>query len=104
MEDSGFEILKEKSGKIIKLIIKGRISATYADQFQKKLDEAIQEGPSTIILNMLQVIYLSSSGLKVILKGYKDAEKAGVPLGIEEPSENVLNILKMTALERLLMM
>ena len=102
MSPDDFAITKEKILNGFKFVINGRIDAINADQLQIILNEVMKEKPNSIIFNMLHVVYLSSAGLKVILKTYKDTKEAGGTLGIEMPSENVLNILKMTALDGLL--
>ena len=102
MDQNDFVITKEKNMKSIKFVLKGRVNSINADYFQSELDQMIQEMPASIVLNMFNVSYLSSAGLKVILKAYKDIKEAGGSLGIETPSENVKNILNMTALDGLL--
>ena len=103
MKETDFTLTKEKNEKGFRFIIKGHISSAYADHLQSELDAALREKPASIILTMSDVVYLSSSGLKVILKTYKDAQNAGSTFGIETPSKNVIDILKMTALEGLLL-
>ena len=102
MHNEDFEITQGQTDRGIKFILKGHLNSINADELEKNLDEAFKDGEVNIVLNMLRVDYLSSAGIKVILKGFKDAAKAGGRLGIEGPSENVRNVLGMTALDRLL--
>ena len=102
MKNENFEITQGQTDRGIKFILRGHVNSISADELAQKLDEALQNGESNIVLNMLRVDYLSSAGIKVILKAYKDAAKAGGRLGVEGPSENVRNVLGMTALDRLL--
>ena len=87
---------------ICRLIAKGRIDANSADILLFNLENALKEGHKAIILNMLQVEYLSSMGIRVILKIYKQAAEAGGTFNIEHPSEVVKNVLGMTALKEML--
>ena len=82
--------------------IKGRIDSVYALPIQEKLEEAVKNGVTSIILNMSQVEYLSSAGIRVILKAHRDLKKAGGTFGIEKPSSNVKNVIGMAALDELL--
>ena len=102
MKDDDLEISKEKIKDGIKLILKGRINSSSADVLRLELDEAIRDEQKNIILNLLRVDYLSSAGIRVILKIYKDAALIGARFGIEMPSANVKNVLGMTALDELL--
>jgi anti-anti-sigma factor len=87
---------------ICKLIAKGRVDSNSADSLLEKLEDALNNGQKTIILNMSQVVYLSSIGIRVILKIYKQAVEAGGTFNIERPSEVVKNVLGMAALKEML--
>ena len=86
-----------------KLTISGRINAVDADELGRQLDAVLQSGQTKIVLNMFQVEYLGSTGIRVILQAYKKAKAAGGKLGIETPPECVKNVLGMAALNDLLL-
>ena len=102
MQKQDFIITRDNIPHGVKFTVKGRVSAANADEFQFKLENALKGGEANIVLNMLQVDFLSSTGIRIILKTYKDAVKAGVKFGIEQPSENVRNVLGMVALDEML--
>ncbi|MDR0444268.1 MAG: STAS domain-containing protein [Treponema sp.] len=102
MKDEDLIIREEKNQTTSKFFASGRVNAVSADVLQYKLENALKNGQTTIILNMSQVEYLSSIGIRVILKIYKQASEAGNQFNIERPSENVRNVLGMTALEEML--
>ena len=102
MKDEALTITEEKEDGVVKFILNGRVDSSSSHVLEFKLEKALEEGEKKIILHMLQVEYLSSAGIRVILKAYKDAKKAGGKLGIEEPSESVKNVLGMTALDAML--
>jgi anti-sigma B factor antagonist len=102
MDQNEFEITKENDGELVKFIIKGSVNAVNVPVLEHDLEEALQYGEKNIILNMLWVKYLSSAGIRVILKTHRDAVNAGGSFGIESPSENVRNVLGMAALDEML--
>jgi anti-anti-sigma factor len=102
MKDENLEVTEEIKNGICRLVAKGRVDANSADVLLYKLETALKDGHKTIILNMTQVEYLSSIGIRVILKTYKQALEAGGKFNIEHPSEIVKNVLGMTALKELL--
>ena len=102
MENNDSEITEEKTAEGIKFIIKGRVNSDNADELQGKLQKALNDGQINIVLDMFRVDFLSSAGIRVILKTYQDANDAGGKFGIEMPSRNVRNVLGMTALDELL--
>jgi len=104
MKSETFVIIKEQDGEqgIARFNVTGRLNAKTSPVFQNKLEDALNRGESNIVLNMLQVEYLSSDGIRTILRIYKEAEKAGGKLRIERASETVRNVLMMVALNDIL--
>jgi len=102
MKKEELEISMEKIPGGVKFILKGFITSYYAEALQNKLDEAMKDGEVNIILNMVFVEYLCSTGIKVLLKTFKAAKEAGGKLSIESPSERVRNVLGMVALDEML--
>ncbi|MCL2129385.1 MAG: STAS domain-containing protein [Treponema sp.] len=86
----------------VKFTIIGRIYSSNADIFEKHLEKALEEKIYNMVLNMSQVEYISSIGIRVILKKYMEVKKAGGKLEIEMPSEGVMNVLRITALDGML--
>jgi len=102
MKKEEFEITGEKTPDGIKFFLKGFITSYHADKLQNELDAAMKDGIVNIVLNMLFVEYLCSTGIKVLLKTFKSAKEAGGKLSIEKPSERVKNVLGMVALDEML--
>ena len=100
--DNDLIVKKDVSPESVKFTIAGRIYSSNADVLEKHLEKALEEKSYIIVLNMSQVEYISSIGIRVILKMYMEVEKAGGKLEIEMPSENVRNVLKITALDEML--
>ena len=102
MNNATLEITEEEIPEGVKFRISGRVNSESADELQEILHKALESGKKNIVLNMIWVKFLSSSGIRVILKAYQDLKKAGGSFGIETPSRNVKNVLGMTALDKLL--
>jgi len=96
------EVTQTIDGVTCRIIAKGRIDANNAELLQNKLDEVLKDGQKSIILNMAQIEYLSSIGVRIILKTYKEALKVTSTFKIESPSKIVKNVLGMVALKQLL--
>lgn len=103
MNDSLTITLDSKYTSAHRYILLGRISAADANILQYELEEALKNGHKHFILNMRQVSYLSSSGIRILLMFRKIANEKGGNLYIENPSENVVNVLGMTALDEMLL-
>jgi len=102
MKDEELDIIEERSPGAAHFTLKGRVNAASADPLLYKLETAINDGHTKIIVNMSQIEYLSSVGIRVILKIYKKTAEVGGKFNIERPSENVRNVLGMVALKDML--
>ena len=89
------EITKTQRQETLELKLRGRLDAYWADHVGKALDDAIRAGCHQIQLNFATVDYLSSAGLRLLLKYYKDLKAVQGSLTITQPSEATLAILKM---------
>jgi len=102
MKDEDLEINETIDGDLCRFTAKGRVDSNSADIMETNLDRALNEGPKNIILNMEQVKYLSSIGIRIILKTYKKAYENGGTFLIEKPSQIVRNVLGMVAINQML--
>jgi len=103
MKDEELEIKEDVSPGASRFVLKGRVNAASADVLLHRLAAALKEERKTIVVNMSQVDYLSSVGIRVILKIYRQAAETGGKFNIERPSENVKNVLGMVALKELVL-
>ena len=103
VKNNGLSITVDKTGESVKFTIQGCIDHANASALKYELEEALSGGQINIILDMLQVEYLCSSGVGVILVAYKKAKSAGGKLIIEQASEFVMNILSITSLDKMLL-
>ena len=102
MKNNEFTITKDKTPEGVRYTVKGQVNSINASALQYKLEESLRYGEKRIVLNMSYVEFLSSAGIRVILKTHKDAVRDGGSFGIEQPSESVRNVLGMAALDEML--
>ena len=88
------EIIKTQSHEALELRLRGRLDASWADHLDKAIDEVIRAGSHQIELNFAQVDYLSSAGLRVLFKYYKQLKAVQGRLAITQPSGGAYAILK----------
>src|SRR5438046_708903 len=89
------EIIKAQRGEVLEVKLHGRLDAYWADHVSKAIDDAIRAGSHRIELNLAEVNYLSSAGLRVLLKYYKALKAVEGNLSITQPSAGAYSILKM---------
>jgi anti-anti-sigma factor len=92
------EVAKKQIGSIVELKLSGRLDAYWSDHLAKAIDESIRQGSHRLVLNMADMSYLSSAGIRVLLKYFKQLRDIKGSLGISCPSEGALAILELAGL------
>jgi len=67
--------INDKTKGILILIPKGRIDSETYEVFDKKLDLVLEASPKTLVIDMSDVYYISSSGIGVVLRAYREMGK-----------------------------
>ena len=96
------EISKKQTGEVLEVEVKGRLDSYWADHLTSALDASIQEGSHQITLDLSQVDYLSSAGIRVLVRVYKQLKGIDGALRVARPSPAVKKILTMSGLTALL--
>ncbi|MDX2166202.1 MAG: STAS domain-containing protein [Deltaproteobacteria bacterium] len=97
------EIVKKQSGGVLELRINGRLDAYWADHLGAALDEALRAGADDIRLDMAAVAYMSSVGIRVLLRYYKETRRLQGSLRVQNPSAAVRTVLELAGLQVLLL-
>jgi len=90
------ESRKEGSGLIIKAI--GRLDASWSDWFADYFSDLIRNGDHTLIIDAEEISFLSSAGIRSLIRINKELMKVKGSLHIVNPAEFVRNTLTMTGL------
>ena len=96
------DVSRERTNDGVRINAEGRVNTNNANLLRFEFEKALEDGFKNIYVNMSRVEYLSSTGIRVILKAYKDAAEAGFNFAVERPSDNVKNVLGIAALDELL--
>ena len=91
------------SGRTAYFTLKGHVGLMEASFMENALEKVARPGCNRIIINMCFVKSFSSAGIRVILAMYKKLKSMGGKLQIDNPSENVRNVIGLTALDELLL-
>ncbi len=88
-------IEKAVSGNTAELKLTGWLDTQSAPELEAALD-ALEPGVSALVLDMTQLEYISSAGLRQILVAYKRMQGE---LTLRHVSDEILNVLRLTGLE-----
>ena len=95
------DITINKSQGVVELIVSGRLDTTTAPQLEIKLKEVSKE-KVTLFMNLSNVEYISSAGLRVVLLGQKMMIAVGGKLIIRSPSAFCMQVFEATGMDGVL--
>ncbi len=93
------EISTSEQGTVAIIEVKGRVDSLNAHQFGEALASPISGGFHNLVLDLAQVDYMSSAGLRELVAAYKKATKQAGDLRLVQPSERVQEILEIAGLD-----
>ncbi|MGE5545033.1 MAG: STAS domain-containing protein [Bacillota bacterium] len=102
MEEIQIHIERPVRG-IVEIRVKGRIDSSGSGRLNAALEEEIRAGSYRIGLNLAEVNFLSSAGIRVLLTFHKQLRELGGGLDLLMPSENVRKVLDLAGLSQLLL-
>jgi anti-sigma B factor antagonist len=74
--------------------VKGRVDSNTASELDNALENLLNSNKDKIVLDLENVDYLSSAGLRALVKALKDAQKSGGDLRLAAVSEPIDVILR----------
>lgn len=96
------EIKRQHSANVLTLLVDGRLDAYWADHLSAALDDALRSGARRVHIDMAQVSFVSSVGIRVLLRFHKQLQRIDGSLTVVDPSEAVSSVLEMAGLLALL--
>lgn len=84
------------------LVLAGRFDATWSESVAAVLSECVRAGAHVVRLDLAEVVFLSSAGLRVLLGSYRELSGIGGSLAVTRASEPVHTVLRMSGLSALL--
>lgn len=92
------EINKAISNQNVIITLKGRLDTMTAPQLDDEAKNIDFDGVETVTLNLKDLEYISSSGLRVILALYKSLKSKGGNLKIVNVSNTIMELFSMTGM------
>lgn len=94
------ETMKESG--VTRLKLSGRFDASWCDHVDGVFAETIRQGEHHLRVDMAEVHYLSSAGIRLLLKTFKELKAIGGSFQIVHPSANAKNVLELAGLQPLM--
>lgn len=93
------EIIKTDDALIARL--SGRLDTAASVNFQKEMQPLLDHAKEHIVLDMAQLTFISSSGLRHLLTIRKASQAAGGTMKLVHVSKDVMQVLKLTGFDHL---
>ena len=81
------------------ITVAGEIHATTAPEFSERLNAAIADGKTGVILDLTGVEFIDSTGLSVLLSGLRSVTLRGGRLALAVSNPTVLRLFEITRLD-----
>jgi len=95
--------IEEKlNGDVLVLMLKGRLDAISSIDAEKQIFNYIGSGHHKLILNFSDVDYLSSVGMRLLLRTTKKLKMLSGKMVVCEIKTNVMDILKMSGFDHVI--
>jgi anti-anti-sigma factor len=96
------EISRESQGDVLVLKATGRLDAYWADHLRNEISEVLRQGARHIQLNLREVPYISSAGIRVLLQAHKQLKGIEGSFTVTETSQGVKGVLDLAGVAELL--
>src|SRR5262245_26527325 len=96
--DPAVEIVERRSGGVLELAVAGRVDAHWSGHLARALEAAIRDGADRLRLDLAEVRYLSSAGIRVLLTFHQQLHRIGGSFWLANPSRPVREVLEMAGL------
>jgi anti-anti-sigma factor len=96
------EITTQQFVEALEVKVKGRLDNYWSEHLQRNLEEIMRGGAHVIWLNLSELKYLSSAGVGLLVRFYRQLKDIGGSLVITNPSEHVKMVVEACKLSPLL--
>lgn len=92
------EIKTSRSNQNLIISLTGRLDTMTSPQLEEEINHSDLDGIETVTLNLRELEYISSAGLRVVIMLYKNLEKLGGKLRLVNVNDMVMEIFSMTGM------
>jgi anti-sigma B factor antagonist len=95
-----FSALGEWSGRTLFVTATGEVELVNAPQLETVLNQAIDDGPDVLVLDITAVSFLSSAGLATLARVHRNAEQAGMGFRVVANNAATLRPIQLMGLDQ----
>jgi anti-sigma B factor antagonist len=95
------EITGRRAGTVDIVVVKGRLDAGSSEKAEEQINRVLDAGGRSLLVNLCDLDYISSSGLRVLLAALKRLKKDGGTLRIACAQPQILEVFTMAGFHRI---
>jgi anti-sigma B factor antagonist len=95
-------ITEERADGIHRMILAGRMDGAGTEQVTSDFTAVIATQPARVVVDMRQVVFLSSVGIRLLLSNAKSLKQYGGLMAIAGPQPMVREVLEIVGIARLI--
>ncbi len=96
------DITENKSGRTLVMVPNGRIDAASAPVFQERLLSCIERGETSVLLDCVQLEYINSAGLRVLLTAAKRLQACDGRFAVCSLTDNVREVFAVSGFDTII--
>ena len=85
---------EEQNGRVLRVSLDGSLDGTTAPQLEADLAERVRSGLSLLVLDMKNLDYISSAGLRVVFKTSKSLRSVGGKLALANRQPQIVKVFE----------
>ena len=92
----------ERSGQTLVVSAKGRIDGANATEVQGVLSDAFEPGVELMLLDLGELTYISSAGLRVIMLTARTLDRSGAKFAVGSPSGPIREVFQISGFDQII--
>ena len=100
--NSDFSVEQHTQGAAAVLMVSGELDLQTSPQLEERLTRAFDAGAELVILDMRQIEFMDSTGLRVVLSAHQRAHESGRRFALVRGADQVERVLTLTGVRDLL--
>jgi len=100
----GFDAWEQVAEQTIVVRLRGELDLATAPELSRVLDDALGRHRCAVTLDLTELTFLDSAGILLLVNAHHRAEAQGCLMILRAPCRSVLKALRLTGVDRLLLM
>ncbi len=97
-----FNVAEQQQGAASVLTVRGELDLRTSPELEERLGNAFEAGAELVILDLRQIEFMDSTGLRVLLGAHQRAQESGRRFALVKGADQVERVLTLTGVRELL--